>query len=207
MGDVIGSSRMDAIMLRRQFRSLLTDCNRKMKKNILSPLTTTLGDEFQGIVQSLSALPETIFFLDDTIRTREYGFHLRYIAHAGVIQTRINRKTAYGMMGPGLARARALLTEKQRGLPRVIFDLPAQGLAENLTKLFMVLDGLASRWKPCDYALVQCMLRNSSNQDVAKEFGKDRSQIWKRRKQLHIEEFRILRSLVLSLIEKEDAKK
>jgi len=55
MGDVIGSRGFDATKLRRQLKSLLSACNGDLKTEILSPYTTTLGDEFQGIAMSLHA--------------------------------------------------------------------------------------------------------------------------------------------------------
>jgi hypothetical protein len=200
MGDVIGSRDLDAARLRREIKSLLAACNRKHKTGILSPYTTTLGDEFQGIARSLRAAAECIFFFEERRIAGEYDFEIRYVVHCGEIQTPINREVAYGMMGPGLTRARALLTAKKRGRPRFVFDLPDGQLADNLARLCSVIDGLIARWDRKDYRLVSDMLSTRVNEEVAAKYGKNRSQIWKRRKHLLVEEYLATKSVVFDLI-------
>lgn len=200
MGDVIESRKLDATKLRQQLKTLLSACNRDLKPEILSPYTTTLGDEFQGIAGSLHAVAETIFCLDEARIKKQYDFMIRYVAHYGEIQTPINTEVAYGMMGPGLTKARALLTDKHRGEPRFCFDLPDTQLAENLTRLFSVIDGLTDRWKQRDFSLIADMLLNTNNEEVAAKHKKNRSQIWKKRKHLLIEEYRAAKAVVFDLI-------
>ncbi len=201
MGDVIGSRRLHATKLRRQFKNLLSACNRHLKAEVLSPYTTTLGDEFQGVPRSLRSAAESMFCIEEARIKNRYDFGIRYVAHYGEIQTPISRKIAYEMMGPGLTRARALLTDKRRGQPRFCFDLPDKKLAENLTRLCSVVDGLTNRWDSRDYTLIFDMLSNANNEEVASKHGKNRSQIWKRRKHLLIEEYRLIRAVVLDLID------
>jgi hypothetical protein len=200
MGDVIESRKLDATKLRQQLKTLLSACNKDLKPEILSPYTTTLGDEFQGIAGSLHAVAETIFCLDEARIKKQYDFMIRYVAHYGEIQTPINTDVAYGMMGPGLTKARALLTEKRRGEPRFCFELPDTQLAENLTRLFTVIDGLTDRWKQRDFSLIADMLSNTNNEEVAAKHKKNRSQIWKKRKHLLIEEYRAAKAIVFDLI-------
>jgi hypothetical protein len=200
MGDVIESRKLDATKLRQQLKTLLSACNKDLKPEILSPYTTTLGDEFQGIAGSLHAVAETIFCLDEARIKKQYDFMIRYVAHYGEIQTPINTDVAYGMMGPGLTKARALLTEKRRGEPRFCFELPDTQLAENLTRLFTVIDGLTDRWKQRDFSLIADMLSNTNNEEVAAKHKKNRSQIWKKRKHLLIEEYRAAKAIIFDLI-------
>jgi hypothetical protein len=201
MGDIIGSAHFNAQTLSQQFKDILSICNHNLKDKILSPYTTTLGDEFQGIARSLRSVADTIFYLEDIRMKRQYGFMFRYVAHYGEIETPINRKIAYGMMGPGLAHARELLNEKRRGQLRFLFDLPNEMLTDNLNKLFLVIAGLTSRWDLQDYSLILDMLSTQNNDEVAEKHGKDRSQIWKRRRHLLIEEYRAMKSVVLNLTE------
>ena len=200
MGDVIESRKLNATRLRQQLKTLLSACNRDLKPEIISPYTTTLGDEFQGIAGSLHAVAETIFCLGEARIKKQYDFMIRYVAHYGEIQTPINTDMAYGMMGPGLTKARALLTDKRRGEPRFCFELPDKQLAENLTRLFVVIDGLTDRWKQRDFLLIADMLSNTNNEEVAAKHKKNRSQIWKKRKHLLIEEYRAAKAVVFDLI-------
>jgi hypothetical protein len=206
MGDIIKSRKHDATTLRQQFTTLLSDCNRDMRTEILSPYTITLGDEFQGIAGSLHAVAESIFYLDEARIKNHYDFLIRYVAHYGEIQTPINTEVAYGMMGPGLTNARALLTDKRRGQPRFCFDLPDKKLAENLMRLFMVIDGLIDRWKQRDFSLIADMISKANNEEVAAKHNKNRSQIWKKRKHLLIEEYRAAKAVVFDLIDAAERK-
>jgi len=199
MGDIIGSRGFDAIKLQQQLNSLLSACNGDLKTEILSPYTTTLGDEFQGIARSLHAAAKCIFYLEETRIKNQYDFEVRYVAHYGEIQTSINTEIAYGMMGPGLTRARSLLTDRRRGQPRFYFDLPDKRLAGNLARLCSVIDGLTERWDRGDYSLIFDMLSEQNNEEVAAKHGKNRSQIWKRRKHLLIEEYTLIKAVVLDL--------
>lgn len=206
MGDVIESRKLDATKLRQQLKTLLSSCNRDLKPAILSPYTTTLGDEFQGIARSLRGVAKCIFYVEETRIKRQDNFGIRYVAHYGEIQTPINTEVAYGMMGPGLAKARALLTDKRRRQPRFCFDLPDKRLAENLTRLFRVIDGLMYRWDRQDYSLISDMLANTNNEEVAAKHNKNRSQIWKRRKHLFIEEYRLTKAVIFDLIDTSEGK-
>lgn len=201
MGDVIESRKLDAKKLRQQFTNLLSNCNSDLSTEIYSPYTTTLGDEFQGVAVSLHAVAETIFYLEEAQIKKQYGFQIRYVAHYGEIQTPINTDVAYGMMGPGLTKARALLTDKRRGQPRFCFDLPDTRLTENLTRLFTVIDGLTDRWGQRDSALISDMLAEANNEEVAAKHNKNRSQIWKKRKHLLIEEYKAVKAVIFALID------
>jgi len=199
MGDVIKSRKLDAARLRGQLKTLLAACNRDLKPEILSPYTTTLGDEFQGVASSLRGVAECIFYMEEARIKNQNDFLIRYVTHYGEIQTPINPNIAYEMMGPGLTKARSLLTDKRRGQPRFCFGLPDQRLAENLTRLFMVVDGLTSRWDQRDFSLIATMLSNTNNEEVAVNHHKNRSQIWKRRRNLLIEEYRMAKAVILDL--------
>lgn len=206
MGDVIRSRNLQAVKLHEQMKALLSACNKDLKTAILSPYTTTLGDEFQGIAASLRATLECIFYIEDTRMQRQYDFEVRYVVLYGEIETAINKEIAYGMMGAGLSRARELLTDKKRGRPRFQFELPQKQLEENLTRLFRVMEGLEERWDRRDYPLILDMLSIPNNEKVAVKYGKNRSQIWKRRKNLLIEEYQLIRTIALSLIDTEGEK-
>lgn len=206
MGDVVASRRVDARELRRHLKSLVASCNSDLKSLILSPYTITLGDEFQGIALSLRAIAESIFYFEETRVKKKYHFKLHYVGLYGEIQTPINREIAYEMMGPGLTQARALLTDRYRGRPRFVFDLPDRRLSNNLTRLCKVIDSITDRWNVEDYPLIADMLMNSSNAEVAVKHDKNRSQIWKRRKHLLITEYKLIKDVLLELVDASEGK-
>ena len=199
MGDIVRSSSYDARKLRREFTKLMSSCNRKLEGEILSPYTVTLGDEFQGVARSLRGLFDAVFYLEETSLQEGLKFKMRYVGLYGEIETPVNRMKAHGMMGAGLARTRKLLTDKRRGKSRFQFELPDVRMTKELNRLFLVIDGLIARWAPDDGTLILDMIANTNNVEVGKKHGKNRTQIWKRRKHLLIEEFRALKEVVLDL--------
>ena len=201
MGDVVGSGKLNSKKLYQELRTILSACNHDLKSEILSPYTTTLGDEFQGIANSLRSIVRSIFRLEYLRMKHQYKFTFRYVAHYGEIETEINREIAYEMIGPGLTHTRGLLNEKGRGQKRFLFDLPDHMLGKILTRLGDVIVGLADRWDRKDYPLILDMLAEQNNEKVAQKYGKDRSQIWRRRNSLLVEEYRGIRGIMTDLTE------
>ncbi len=201
MGDVIGSSQLEARQLRKKFMRLVSDCNKEFQEEILSPYTVTLGDEFQGVAQSLRSLLHTVFYLEETALRKSLNFKIRYVAVHGEIETPINKMKAHGMMGAGLTRARDLLTNGTRRRPRFQFELPDAWLENQLNRLFFVIDGIADRWDTEDGPLILDMIANTNNVKVGTKHDKNRSQVWKRRRNLLVDEYRALKEAILDLAE------
>ncbi len=199
MGDIVGSRTYEASKLRREFMQIVSSCNKTLEGEILSPYTVTLGDEFQGVARSLRGLFDAVFYLEEISLRKRLKFKMRYVGLHGEIETPIERIRAHGMMGSGLTRARKILTDKRRGKPRFQFDLPDVGVTKKLNRLFFVIDGLTSRWAPDDGPLILDMIENTNNMEVGVKRGKNRTQIWKRRKHLMIEEFRALKDVIIDL--------
>lgn len=203
MGDIIGSHKYKGEMLSQDFRSLVNYCNNYFSSDILSPYTITLGDEFQGVAKSLTSALKSIFYFEETILKREYIFKVRYVLHYGDIETQINKQIAHGMMGKGLATTRKILSHKGRERQKFYFDLTEKLLNDQLNRLFSIIESFSGKWQKKDYLLISDMLSNDSNKDVGAKHGKNRSQIWKRRKHLYIEEYKTVKAIIFDLIPKE----
>jgi hypothetical protein len=201
MGDIVRSRTHDSEPLMRAFVSLIASCDRDLAPGILSPYSVTLGDEFQGIARSLLWSVRTVLYLEEARLRGEVPFALRYVVHYGDVATPLNRETAYGMLGTGLTEAREQLTDKRRGRSRFCFDLADQQLASQLGRLNDVMSSLTRGWKPEDAGLIFDMLGSDNNADVAAKHGKNRSQVWKRRRNLYVDEYEALRTTVLELAE------
>ncbi len=199
MGDILNSRNYEGAQLMSEFKDLVSYCNTSLAKGILSPYTITLGDEFQGVAKSLHWSVESLLCLEEYTLRRRYPFLLRYVVHYGEINTRLNRKIAHGMIGPGLTHARELLTDKRRGRARFIFDLPDSTLGAHLGRLFNVMASIMQEWSPKDADLILDMLQNNDNAAIGAKYGKNRSQIWKRRKNLHLDDYKALREMAIEL--------
>lgn len=199
MGDIINSRKYDGRELMREFRDTISSCNKKLTDGILSPYTITLGDEFQGVAKSLHWSVQSVLCLEESTLRKGFPFLLRYVVHYGEIDTPLNPKIAHGMVGRGLTRARELLSDKRRGRPRFVFDLPNRTLALQLSRLFNVMASLTRDWKQKDAGLIFDMLANNDNASIGAKYGKNRSQIWKRRKNLHVDDYKALQQLAIDL--------
>lgn len=201
MGDVIGSRYQEADRLMREFESLVGRANSVFRDGILSPYTITLGDEFQGVARSLQEAVKTILFLEEARLKGEFSAMLRYVVLYGEITTPLNRRLAHGMLGAGLAKAREQLMDKRRGRPRFHFELQDRRQASQLGRLLEVMSALTRDWKLEDADLLFDMLVAANNEEVAVKHGKNRSQVWKRRRNLYVDEYGSLKDIVLELSE------
>ncbi|RNC85212.1 MAG: hypothetical protein ED557_00080 [Balneola sp.] len=200
MGDVTGSSTKDAEALKADLKTLVDKANSLFKNSIFSPLTITLGDEFQGVTDSLSTAINIIFSMEELRLQQSLDFNLHYVYQYGEIDTEINPDIAHEMLGAGLTEARKMLTSKKRDRKRFQFYLDEPIHSEQLTRIFEVLDSIIESWKKEDFPLILDMINNENNQEVGELHQKTRTQIWKRRKTLMIKEYSLLKSFIFDYI-------
>jgi len=201
MADIIGSSETAGNKLMKDFNKVVTQINENQQELLLSPLTITLGDEFQGIVKNLPAGIETILKIEETLILLQLDFKLRYVLHYGSIETPINTEIAHGMLGKGLATARKKLEElKSEKDNRFLIDSgdpKTDGLLNNLLFLYRsILDS----WSPKDFALLSAFWEKQDYKKVAEQFGKVNSLMWKRERSLKLKEYAVIKeTLALAL--------
>ena len=200
MGDVVNSSDYDGEVLSKGLKELVESTNKKFGKAILSPLTIILGDEFQGILSSVSTGIDLLFHLEEELLKTEPDFKLHYVLLLGEIETEINPDIAYEMMGKGLTEARKMLSSKKRNRKRFRFKLQNKEQTEQLSRIFEVLDTIILNWKKEDYPLILDMIKNDNNSEVGELHDKNRDQIWKRRKTLMINEYNLLKDFIKTYI-------
>lgn len=112
MGDLVGSSgASDHRRLHTRFNRCIDEANQRFVEILASPLTITLGDEFQGLAKAL----ETAFVIGHSVRVSllRDGFAIRIAVGTTVLETKLNPDKAWNMMGPGLAEAREKLSDKK----------------------------------------------------------------------------------------------
>lgn len=200
MTDVIGSRKAQSRILQRDFAEITAAANQTFADVILSPLTITLGDELQGVVSTHRAGFDIIFYMEELLLETQLKLNLRYVQLEGQIDTPINPERAHGMLGPGLAQARKILTDKYRGKPRYEVSLPDPARTDTLNRLWKLLENLQAHWNRKDYSLILAMISNESNRKVGELFGKTASQIWKRRRTLRIEDYCLLKNLLYDML-------
>lgn len=130
MADVVRSRNIDARPLSRHLKTTTAAANRVSGSGIKSPLTVTLGNEFQGVCRSIADGINIILWREHRLRAKPLmidgkgkSYGLRYVLYEGVISTPFNRDRAHGMLGPGLTEPRQRLNQKERKQPRIQIEL------------------------------------------------------------------------------------
>lgn len=196
MADVIGSSSINQGQLMEDFAKVVNEINETLKDALLSPLTITLGDEFQGITKGVKQAITVIQTIDEGLIRANKGFKLRYVVVEGAIDTPINKEIAYGMLGDGLTRARKEIESLKKSDHRFYFNLKDKSRQDSLNNLFIALQSIMDDWKPeKDYYLVSSFLKYKDYKQVAAVLEKGRSLIWKRKKNLKIGPYNALKEV------------
>ncbi|MTI22721.1 hypothetical protein E1176_16940 [Fulvivirga sp. RKSG066] len=196
MADIISSSAHNGQELMGDFKKIVKDVNSRYNKEIISPLTITLGDEFQGVVSDLMAAVQIIFALDEKLLKNDNDFNLRYIVNYGEIDTEINKKIAHEMLGEGLTKARKGL-EQMKSEDR---ETLIMGIEDSkLTKLNLALQlyrSIYNDWHKKDRQLVFDFLQMDDYKKLAEKYSKDPSSMWRKRRSLKIEDFKRSKTLI-----------
>lgn len=130
MGDIIGSElHPSPDRLSTIFNIAVDNANITYATTIVSPLTITLGDEFQGVVGTLIDAFQIAHYMRFTLL--KLGIQCRFVAGQAKIETEINTSRAWNMMGEGLSKARDRLNEK-RDVNAYRFSLLGHPLLEML---------------------------------------------------------------------------
>lgn len=200
MADIVGSSGRKGKALMANFKKVVEGVNEKNGTRILSPLTITLGDEFQGVVKNAQAALQIIFDMEKELMVLKSPFKLRYVIQEGEIQTPLNKKTAHEMLGPGLTDARERLTSLKTSKNRFQVTLENKDVAENLNLLFVIFQGITDQWTAAQQKVVATFLDLDDYRKVADKLKKDPTAIWRRRRSLMIEEFNSVKKLMLKMV-------
>lgn len=167
MGDIVKSRSTKSVpMLYSIFNKAVDDENVSRKGEIASPLTITLGDEFQGILFSLTSAVEMARRI--RLGLIEKGAECRFVIGIVNIKTRVNTRAAWNMMGPGLAEVRSLLNEKDGNAYR--FYLPSFPDIEVLADAIgFYASSLEKRWTERQLQVVLEMLGSEGGNPMVAE--------------------------------------
>jgi hypothetical protein len=201
MADIIGSSKKSSKKLKQSFTRITEDIAKKHTKLFLSPLTITLGDEFQSIVKSLKDAVTIILEIEELKVRLGYDFQLRYIVHYGKVDTPINRKIAHGMLGKGLTDARKLLTGlKGYSKNRVLISIPDKKKEELLTDCFLIYCSYVDTWSAKDFKTISLFLDLVDYKEVAKKQKRDPSLLWRKEKSIFMKEYLTAKKIIHQLL-------
>ena len=132
MGDLVSSgSAESAARLHAAFNAAVDEVNAARRGQLVSPLTITLGDEFQGLCACLSDGLAIVRAL--RLRLLDQDVECRFALGVVRIETPVNAERAWNMMGEGLSATRGRLSEKRH--PNAYrFHLPGEDLVARLVE-------------------------------------------------------------------------
>jgi hypothetical protein len=144
MGDVVSSRSLEPAMLHDLFNAAVARANLLVPAQLLSPLTITLGDEFQGLARTLATAAELARAIRLDLLAR--GVDCRLVIGTARLETPLNVAQAWNMMGEGLAEARGVLNAR-RDLSLYRFSLPGRTvLQRTLDAVGAALTQIERRW-------------------------------------------------------------
>jgi hypothetical protein len=200
MADVINSRDFLPESLMKNFRDLCEVISQEFRNNFISPLTITLGDEFQCVVKSEKDGIEVIMAFEEQIIKSNFQFALRFVLLQGKIETEINTKVAHGMLGQGLTEARQTLQDMKKTDHRYFVKLE-NPVYKPLEPILQVYQYLIDSWDVIkDYPTVAKFLDNQDYKEVARRMGLNASQIWKRKKTLKMDQYFQIKKAILLLL-------
>jgi hypothetical protein len=197
MADIIGSSDRPGKRLMRRFLEMVDGVNAGNADRLLSPLTVTLGDEFQGVPESVDAAVDLIIALEQQRVHQQADFLLRYVIVEGVIETPLNPVRAHEMLGPGLTRAREQLAGLKSSDRRLHVELRPrherkQDLLQDAGSLYLWITG---GWSDKYLKTVSLFLQDKSYNDIARTLRVDLSTAYRRYDSLGMQAYLTARRL------------
>lgn len=201
MADIQDSGSKNSINIMDFFRQIVDEINAVFKKNIESPLTITLGDEFQGVVKNVPNAISIIYYIEELIVKNNIDFKLRYVINEGKIDTEINPIRSYEMLGKGLTDARNQLNELKKTKSRFFISLNSQPKNIVLNESFLVFQNIIDDWNiKKDQEILAHFIDLEDYKKVALAVNRDKSQIWKRNKNLNIDSYFAIKRVILSIV-------
>ena len=179
------------------FKTIVKQVDTESRKKLLSPITITLGDEFQSVVSDLSSALQIIISLEEIIIKEEVDFKLRYVLVEGEVSTPINPNIGHEMMGSGLTDARETLSELKNTRSRLLVKIKNEARSAAINNAFVGFQDIIDDWKlKKDYYIVSKFLEFGDYKLVANELNKERSLMWKRERSLKIEVYLALKKVL-----------
>ena len=194
----MGSRDADQRILQENFAKLVKRVNDNFPSSFESPLTITLGDEFQGVIVSAEEAAEIVIALEEYRWDLDVEILIRYSLGLGEITTPINREIAYGMLGPGLSVVREALVEMKGEEDRMMISGEIAEKQQMKLSMNIFLEK-QEEWKWKDRQIISGYFHYRDYKIVAEKMGKDVSLIWRRFKSLGFESYLKRKKLVRAI--------
>ncbi len=153
-------------VLQRRFARLIVNLNRDYRKTIMSKFVITLGDEFQGLLNSATIIPDLLWRLEEDLPQREF----RVGVGLGTLDTPLQRY-AINIDGPALHVARAAINDAKRAKALGGVFRGFGELDDIMTGIGSLLWFQRSRWTASQRNIASLLREGMSQIEVAGKLG------------------------------------
>ncbi len=175
IGDLVASRK---IADRREVQSRLSVGLKKLslhRRDIVSPYTITLGDEFQAVYED----PRNVFRDLLAIQSLLHPHRARFAIGVGGLTTALNRKSAIGMDGPAFSSARETLTRlKKSACFYRVAGLPERTATWVNLSLDLV-SHIVTSWKKNRFVIAVAQLDGAAPLEIASRLRLTASAVYK----------------------------
>jgi len=163
IADIVNSKKIeDRGKTQSELKSTLEKINNR-SKNLLSPYTITLGDEFQALYESSEDILKDVF----EILIKLFPIKIRFSICYGDISTEINRKESIGMDGKAFYAARdGIYQLKEFDFSIIQFYGDNFKSVEYINKSLILSMSVMNHWKYNAFFIFNELLRNKSVKDI-----------------------------------------
>lgn len=143
IGDMVQSREIrERQKVQEAFQQALQRVQQEYERGIVSPLTLTIGDEFQAVLNKA----DRFFFMINRLEEYLPEIRFRYGLGVGTISTTLNRQAAIGMDGPAFHFARQALEQARQYQRRIVFACTQSKVTKRIDLLFHWIDVVTSTW-------------------------------------------------------------
>jgi len=168
IGDIVRSRELpQRSSLQKKFVDTLKTVQEKYAGSIISPLTLTIGDEFQAVFQTADHLFDILREMDLALD----GVTFRYGLGVGGIDTEINRQYSIGMDGPAFHLAREAVEQARTEKARFRFRCSDSFSEKRLNILLGWLDVSTRTWSKEKKRIFHLRTMHMAQKQIAEQVG------------------------------------
>jgi len=173
IGDIVASKKIrQRQKFQSEFQELIHSLNAEHKEKIVSPLTITLGDEFQGLMND----SRNLFLIIHKIQSSFQNITFRFALSVGDILTKINHNSAIGMDGAGFHFARDGMEKNKIEKRNFSYEggQPETIIIDNMLKW---IDRTTTKWKREKWKTLLLKQQGKSQKEIEQQINISQSAI------------------------------
>ncbi|MEJ2055088.1 MAG: SatD family protein [Calditrichaceae bacterium] len=168
IGDIIASKEIsNRLNFQKKFTDVLVKPNRTFHNSMISPLTLTIGDEFQAVLWEAAYMFNIMGMIERDIPS----VALRYGVGLGTIDTEINSESAIGMDGPAFHFARTAVEIARKEGKIFHFGCDDDVVTERINVMLGWLDITLKKWTPQRKEIFYQYNEKKTQKEIARMMG------------------------------------